>query len=183
MPKGFQYFPEFITATEEEDLIRLISNSELHSFQFQGYEAKRKVASFGYDWNFNTRSLSRGKDVPAALMPLLEKVSNRLSLPTEEFAEVLFTEYPAGSLINWHRDAPPFNLIAGLSLFSDCVFRLRPYEKAARGRKSVLSLPIRRRSLYVMAGVSRNEWEHSISAVQKTRYSVTLRTLRAGIDG
>lgn len=183
MPQGFQYFPDFITIEEEEDLISLISATGLHSFQFQGYEAKRKVASFGYDWNFNSRTLLKGKDIPQSLTPFIEKVSHHLQLPEEEFAEVLFTEYPAGSLINWHRDAPPFNLIAGLSLFSDCVFRLRPFEKPLRGRRSVLSLPVKRRSLYVLEGISRNDWEHSIAALPKMRYSVTLRTLRTGVNG
>lgn len=180
MPEGFQYFPDFITIREEEQLIRLISATELHSFQFQGYEARRKVASFGYDWNFESRTLTKGTEIPQAVIPLLDKVSRELSLQTEEFAEVLFTEYPPGSVINWHRDAPPFNLIAGLSLSSDCIFRMRPFEKERRGRKSVLSLPVKRRSLYVIKGPARSEWEHSISPVANTRYSVTLRTLRTG---
>jgi len=52
----------------------------------------------------------------------------------------LVTEYPEGSVINWHRDAPPFDVIAGISLLPDCTFRLRPQEKLKQGRGSVISL-------------------------------------------
>jgi len=37
---------------------------------------------------------------------------------------------------------------------------------------------VKRRSLYVMQGVVRDEWEHSISEMKQGRYSITLRTLR-----
>jgi hypothetical protein len=34
------------------------------------------------------------------------------------------------------------------------------------------------RSIYLMRGQSRNEWEHSIPAVEELRYSITFRSLR-----
>ena len=83
-----------------------------------------------------------------------------------------------GSVINWHRDAPPFDIIAGISLLSDCSFKLRPYDKTKRKRNTIISFPVQRRSLYIMEGVARSEWEHSIAAVKQLRYSITLRTLR-----
>jgi alkylated DNA repair dioxygenase AlkB len=181
-PEGLQYFPDFLTPAEENELISQISNTELHTFLFHGYEAKRRVASFGYDWNFDTRTLAKGKEIPSTLSPLLEKASKHLCLKKEEFVEVLFTEYPAGSVINWHRDAPPFDLIAGISLHSDCILSLRPSEKGRQNRKSVFSLPVRQRSLYVLQGPSRSEWEHRIAPVLKTRYSITLRTLRSQVN-
>ena len=81
-------------------------------------------------------------------------------------------------MINWHRDAPPFGLIAGISLRSDCTFKLRPYDKTKQGRSSTRSLLVERRSLYVMQGEVRSEWEHSTAPVKDIRYSITLRTLK-----
>jgi alkylated DNA repair dioxygenase AlkB len=177
-PPGFQYFPGFITKDEETQLIKAAEETELHIFNFQGYEAKRKTASFGYDYSFDKRSLSKGKDIPPEFIFIIEKVGKRLSIPAEQFAELLVTEYPVGSVINWHRDAPPFDLIAGISLNTDCTFRLRPQDKAKQDRKSIISFPVQRRSLYVMEGEARSEWQHSISPVKSVRYSITLRTLR-----
>jgi alkylated DNA repair dioxygenase AlkB len=149
-PEGFVYIPHFISEEEEMNLYREISKVELHTFHFQGYEAKRNVASFGQDWNFETRSLSKGKDIPIAFHPLIKKVAQQVARKAEDFAELLVTHYPAGSVINWHRDAPPFDLIAGISLLADCSFRLRPYGKEKQNRASIVSFPVRRRSLYVM---------------------------------
>jgi alkylated DNA repair dioxygenase AlkB len=177
-PTGFSYLPEFITAAEEQRLCGIMSTLPLSSFMFHGFEAKRKVASYGYDYHFDSRSITQGNPIPEAFNFLIGRVAEHLKIPAADFKEVLATEYPAGSVINWHRDAPPFALIAGISLASDCTFRLRPYDKAKQSRASTLSFPVLRRSLYVMQGPAREAWEHSITPVRKLRYSVTLRTLR-----
>jgi alkylated DNA repair dioxygenase AlkB len=111
------------------------------------------------------------------LNSIVERVSGKLTVTREEIAEVLITEYPPGSVINWHRDAPPFQDIAGISLLSDCTFRLRPYDKTMRTRKSTFAYDVRRRSLYLIQGEARSAWEHSTQPVIETRYSLTFRTL------
>src|SRR5688500_16739753 len=115
LPEGFSYSPSFLTKEEEQQLLQLIAGIELHTFVFQGYEAKRKAASFGFDWSFEKRMLSKGKEIPAGFRSLIEKVAQAVSMKPEEFAELLVLEYPVGAVINWHRDAPPFGLIAGIS--------------------------------------------------------------------
>jgi alkylated DNA repair dioxygenase AlkB len=177
-PDGFHYFPDFLSESEEENLYREVLKVELHDFNFQGFIAKRKTASYGFDYSFDKRKLSEGKEIPPAFHSVIEKAAHWLSLPAQAFAELLVTEYPVGSVINWHRDAPPFDVIAGISLLSDCIFRLRPYNKEKQNRKSIISFPVKRRSLYIMQGASRSEWEHSIRPVKEVRYSITLRTLR-----
>lgn len=178
LPKGFSYKDDFINLDEEQKLIELISGLRLHTFIFRGYEAKRKVASYGHDYHFDTRSISKGNEIPEGFRFLIDKVARHLQIRPEEFAELLVIEYPVDSVINWHRDAPPFDIIVGISLMSDCKFRLRPYDKKKQGRGSVISLPVRRRSLYIMQDEARSEWEHSIDKVKQVRYSITLRTLR-----
>jgi alkylated DNA repair dioxygenase AlkB len=167
LPEGFSYYPGFITEAEETDLYNEILNIELHPLIFQGYEAKRKVATFGYDWDFQTRTLSPGRKIPDAFNFLIERVARHLLFNPADFAEILLTEYPVESVINWHRDAPPFDVIAGISLLSDCIFRLRPYNKAKQNRKAIISFPLHRRSLYIISGSSRTDWEHSIPAVKQ----------------
>ena len=61
-PPVFSYFPDFLTIKEEQELHKEIAKLELHNMVFQGFEAKRKVASFGYDWSFEKRILSKGKE-------------------------------------------------------------------------------------------------------------------------
>ena len=178
LPEGFLYEPDFITTQEEHDLMEQISSIELHTFKFQGFEAKRKAASFGVDYHFDSRKLEPGAAIPAGFQPLIDKVTRHLSLD-KPIGELLVLEYPEGAVINWHRDAPPFDTIVGISLLSECTFMLRPHEKAKQSRKAIVRLPIARRSLYVMTGKARSEWQHSTSPAKSLRYSITLRTLKA----
>jgi alkylated DNA repair dioxygenase AlkB len=176
-PPGFRYLEDFITDTEEQELLRIISAIELRPMMFQGYEAKRKTASFGHDWSFEKRVLTRGKPIPEAFDPFIEKATRAFSLSRDSIGELLVTEYPVGAVINWHRDAPPFDRIIGISLLSDCKFRLRPYDKSKQNRKSLLSFTVKRRSAYLMEGQARSDWEHSTAPVAAVRYSITMRTL------
>jgi len=178
IPEGFRYIPGFISREEEAELLAEVRRVALHSFEFRGYTANRKVASFGYDYNFDKRTVQKGEPIPEVFSSLIHKVAEHIGIDEELFKELLVTEYPPGSVINWHRDAPPFELIAGLSLAADCTFRLRPYDKSKRGRGSIVSLPVARRSLYIIADSSRSDWEHSVAPVKEVRYSITLRTLR-----
>jgi alkylated DNA repair dioxygenase AlkB len=177
-PRGFSYFPGFLSSEEENILITAIEKVELHNLNFHGYTAHRKVASFGYDYSFTNRSLTKGKEIPAEFEFLLQKIALFLPVDPTQIAELLVTEYPVGSVINWHRDAPPFDVIIGISLLSDCTFKLRPHEKIKQTRSATVSFPVQRRSLYVMEGPSRSEWQHSIAPVKNKRYSITLRTLK-----
>jgi alkylated DNA repair dioxygenase AlkB len=178
LPEGFTYRDNFIDELEEQNLFESIKNVDLHPMMFQGFEAKRKVASFGFDYNFENRSLKKGAPIPHEFKWLVSRVAKHTSIPESDFAELLITEYPIGSVINWHRDAPPFDLIAGISLMAACTFKLRPHEKAKQNRKATISLKVARRSLYTLSGCSREEWQHSTAPVNNVRYSITLRTLK-----
>ena len=177
-PPGFSYRENFITEDEEKKLLDYIGRLKLHAFKFHGFMARRMVASFGYDWSFTRRELSKGEKIPDPFGFLIERTGEEIDEAPSHFSELLVSRYPPGSVINWHRDAPPFDVIAGISLQADCTFRLRPYGKLLRTRKSVVSIPVSRRSLYVMVGPSRIEWEHCILPVTQERFSITLRTMR-----
>ena len=177
-PKGFSYWENFITEQEETQLIAEIGKLNLHPLIFQGFEAKRLVESYGLDYNFDKRQVSEGKPIPAFLSSVIERAGEKLNIMPALFKEVLVTEYPIGFVINWHRDAPPFDVVVGISLMSDCQFRFRPYVKPDRGRTKAISMTVRRRSVYVLSGEARTDWEHSIQPVKDRRYSITLRTIR-----
>lgn len=178
LPDGFHYFPDFLSEKEENHLVALIQNYPLKNMIFQGFEAKRKVISFGYDYQFDKRQLLESLPVPEEFQPVIHKVAEKLTIAPNEFVKLLLTQYDPGTVINWHRDAPPFEKIAGLSLLSDCTFKLRPYDKSKQTRSAVKSFVVQRRSLYLMEAEARDKWEHSITPVKSLRYSITIRTLR-----
>ena len=71
-----------------------------------------------------------------------------------------------------------------MSLLSTCRMKLRPYlaPKEAAGRtsprKTTHEITLEPRSGYLIGGVARSGFEHSIPATEALRYSVTFRTLR-----
>jgi alkylated DNA repair dioxygenase AlkB len=62
----------------------------------------------------------------------------------------------------------------GISLLAPCVFRFRRKEEAGWDR---VNMKVEPRSIYLLRGSSRSEWEHSIPAVDALRYSLTFRNV------
>lgn len=178
LPQGFTYQRDFLTVDEESLLTREIGQLDLHNMKFHAYEAKRKVLSFGMGWSFTEQALKKGEPIPGAFDFLLEKISAYTGIPRENIAQFLITEYPVGSVINWHRDAPPFETIIGISLQADCTFKLRPQDKERQTRSATISLPVHRHSIYTMTGIAKNEWQHATAPLDTVRYSLTFRTIK-----
>jgi alkylated DNA repair dioxygenase AlkB len=88
---------------------------------------------------------------------------------------VLVTEYAPGAAIGWHKDRSVFGDVVGISLVSPCTFRLRRKAGMRWDRRNLTAEP---RSVYLLRGPSRYEWEHSIPAVNQLRYSLTFRNIR-----
>ncbi len=178
LPDGFDYYQSIITDAEESQLVQTIERFDLQNMKFHEYEAKRKVISFGRGWSFTDQELKQGNPIPKEFDFLVEKIASKLMIAKELIAQFLITEYPIGSVINWYRDAPPFDIIAGVSLLADCNFKLRPHDKEKQIRSATITLPVQRRSLYSMQGIAKTEWQHSTAPLNKVRYSLTFRTLR-----
>jgi len=173
-PEGLRYQPDFITREEEQDLISHIVGLPLSPFQFGAFEGKRRVASFGWRYNYTSHALEKAGDLPAWIAPFNDRVESFAGLPSTSIEQLLVTEYEAGAGIGWHRDKPHFGKVFGLSLGSSCKFRFR--RKLPQGWER-FAFEAQPRSLYLMAGQSRSVWEHSIPPVESVRYSITFRTM------
>jgi alkylated DNA repair dioxygenase AlkB len=172
-PRGLRYYPEIIAPSMEFDLIERIRRLPLVPFQFGAFEGKRRVASFGFKYDYAQQRLEEAGEVPEWLVPMIAKVE-AYGGPAAKIKQVLCTEYDAGVGIGWHRDKPHFDEVFGLSLGSSCKFRFR----RKRGEKwERFTLDAAPRSLYIMTGESRHVWEHSIPPVEEPRYSITFRSM------
>lgn len=175
LPEGFFYRDEFLTVTEETDLLRIFGGLEFEAYDYHGYLAKRRVVRYGVSYDINTRQSSENvQPVPEFLLGVRERAAEFAGLGADDLAQAMVSEYSVGTPIGWHRDAPQFGTIIGISLGSACRMRLKPYQ----GPGKVLSLRLEPRSIYVMKGEARSGWQHSIPPVEQMRYSITFRTLR-----
>jgi DNA oxidative demethylase len=174
-PAGFLYEPDFVTVDEERQLLTAIETLPFGDVRMHGVVARRRVVQFGWRYSFDARQLTAGEPVPAFLEPLQVRAAALIGCAPGELSEVLVTEYMPGATIGWHRDAPPFGEIVGVSLRAPCTFRFKRGEGRDVRRFTQTLAP---RSAYVLAGEARSAWQHSIPAVRALRYSITFRTLR-----
>ena len=174
-PEGFKYQPGILTPEGETHLVDEIRNLPFRDFEFHGFTGKRRVVSFGWRYDFDERHLRQAEDIPEFLLPLREVAARFASLEHDVLRHVLVTEYGPGAAIGWHRDKAVFGEVIGVSLLAPCVFRLRRKVGDRWERASITAEP---RSIYLLSGPSRTEWEHSIPPVDALRYSVTFRALR-----
>lgn len=184
VPPGFRYRPDFITADEERTLAAEIAAVEFSTFEMRGVIAKRRVAFFGRSYDNSGRSTP---PIPAFLFSCRDRLAGWIGIAPDDFAMALINEYRDGAPIGWHRDAPQYDLVAGLSLLSECRMKLRPYVSpkalaAAHGARRVATheITLEPRSAYLLSGDARTSYEHHIPPAASLRYSITFRTLRAG---
>ena len=185
LPPGFSYQADLITTAEEADLLALIGTLEFSAVAMRGVVAKRRTLHFGWTYGYYSRRSEPGEPLPEFLLPFRVRIADWAGLRPEAFEEALLTEYPPAAPIGWHRDAPMFgDLIGGISLRSSCRMKFRPYVDPAdaarlgQPRRTTHEVELAPRSGYLIGGVSRRDYEHSIPPVGGTRYSITFRTVR-----
>jgi alkylated DNA repair dioxygenase AlkB len=177
LPQGFRYQPDFISPEEEQSLLKHIVPLPFREFEFQGFTGKRRVFSFGWRYDFNGGGLSKAEDMPDFLAAIRARAESLAGLAPGSLQQVLITEYTPGAAIGWHKDRSVFGDVVGISLLSACNFRLR---LKAGHRWQRRNLTVGPRSVYLLRGPARSEWEHSIPGVDSLRYSVTFRNVLEG---
>jgi hypothetical protein len=182
LPEGFHYRPEFISPDDEASLAVAIRAVEFSTFEMRGVAARRRVAFFGASYGAGPVI---SPELPDFLLPLRDRVAAWARIDPGAFAMVLINEYAPGAPIGWHRDAPQYGIVGGVSLLSSCRMKLRPYVRsqqrgAVSGARRVATheILLERRSAYLLTGAARSGFEHHIPAVDSLRYSITFRTLR-----
>ena len=175
LPDGLVFVPEFLTEQEERDLIEYIGTLDFRSFQMHGVNAKRRIAHFGWHYSFESYRLTAADPIPGIFHDSRARAAELAGVQSDEFSEALVTEYTPGAGIGWHRDAPPFGIVAGVSLAGWCRMR---FQKGKGPDRVVAAMELPPRSIYLLTGEARTKWEHTIPPTKELRYSLTFRTLR-----
>jgi alkylated DNA repair dioxygenase AlkB len=154
-PRGFRYRDEIVTDAEQVGLVESIQQLDLKPFEFHGHLGNRRVATFGLKYDYSRRAEFAGTN-------------------PEAFRQVGVSEYREGAGIGWHKDKQEFGIIVGVSLLASATMRFR---RANGGGWTRVSHTVKPRSIYILDGEARTEWEHSIPPLRDLRYSITFRTL------
>jgi alkylated DNA repair protein (DNA oxidative demethylase) len=175
LPEGLIYVPGFLTEAEERDVLGLLAALELQPYVLHDTPSRRLVRSFGLALVAGACDAGPAAPIPAGLGWLRERCAALMGREPGELADLLVTRYPPGAGIGWHRDAPQFGEVGGISLQAACRMRFR------RGRPrawQTAELTLEPRSAYVLSGPARTQWQHHIPPVTQERWSMTFRTLR-----
>ena len=152
---GLQYIPEYITEDEQAQLLEDIDR------QIWQEDLKRRVQHYGYKYDYKKRVVDYSMylgELPDWLLTIAQKFDER-KLVTKIPDQVIINEYKPGQGIAAHIDCPPCfdKTIISLSLGSTCVMEFTNV-------KTKVKIPILLdpRSLIVLQGESRSEWQHGI---------------------
>lgn len=148
-PQGLVYRPELISAAEERELLDELQSLRWDPIVMHGGTARRSGRHFGLDYDYQARASQSGDPIPDWLLPARERAAHLAGHEPEELVEILVQRYPPGSTIGWHRDAPAFGRVVGISLRG--VSRLRFQRGKGDGRR-VWEVLFEPRSGYVLAG-------------------------------
>jgi alkylated DNA repair protein (DNA oxidative demethylase) len=174
-PAGLVYRPDVVSAEEETALLDALEQMRFDPIVMHGQEAKRTARHFGLDYDYESRTPMPGEPLPDWLEPVRARAAGLAGVEAGELVEILVQRYPPGSTIGWHRDAPAFGTVVGISLGAPA--RLR-FQRGRGDARRVFEVLLEPRSGYVLAGESRDSWQHSIPPTSHPRYSITFRTLR-----
>jgi alkylated DNA repair protein (DNA oxidative demethylase) len=174
-PDGLLYEPDRVSGEEEQALLERIESLRFDPIVIHGQAARRTARHFGLSYDYEARTPQPGEPIPEWLDLARERAAELAAVAPDDLVEALVQRYPEGSTIGWHRDAPAFGTVVGISLKGAA--RLR-FQRGKGDDRRVWEVPLEPRSGYVLAGQSRTSWQHSIPAAPELRYSITFRTLR-----
>jgi len=176
LPAGLVYVAELLAPEEERMALAAIDDVAFDEIRMHGVVAKRTAKHYGLDYDYERRGvIEAAEPVPDWILPIRAKAAELAELDPDELIEVLVQRYPGGAQIGWHRDAPAFGTVVGVSLLAPARMRFRR-DKGGVRRTFELELPPR--SGYVLAGEARAAWQHHVPPTKSLRYSITFRTLR-----
>jgi alkylated DNA repair dioxygenase AlkB len=176
MPGGFRYQENILSEEEEASLVASLDTLQLKPFAFHGHLGNRRVTSFGLRYDYARRMVETADALPLFLTELRKKAAAFAGRSIEEFEQAGVNQYPPGAGIGWHKDKPQFGAIVGISLLAPATLRLRRASGKSWIRRSHELKP---RSIYLLDGEARKEWEHSVPPVSSLRYAVMFRTVAA----
>lgn len=114
--------------------------------------------------------------MPDWLLAIRGRAARFAGLTPDDLVQALLIRYDPGAGIGWHRDRPIFEHVIGISLGVAAAMRFRRRVGSGFNRVAV---PLAPRSIYHLSGEVRHDWEHSITEMEQSRWSITFRSLSA----
>ena len=198
-PPGFLYVPELITRAEERALLDwFAASADWKLVTFRGQTARRRAMSFGARYLTQGRRLEPAPALPPELAVYrdrmveaacegLGRTAALAGRTIADFALCTALHYPSGGAIGWHADNRAFGpTVLSLSLGTAARLQLQRagdvdrdgarVDRAGERGAGAIEQELAPRSLFVLAGEARADWQHRVCPVREERYSLTVRS-------
>ncbi len=174
LPEGFTYAPGFLTGAQEAQLLERVQALPFQEAQYKEWRARRRVVSFGGSYDFSRQQLRPAPPIPEFLHALRAQAAAWAALAPARLQHAMIAEYRPATQLGWHRDVPNFEDVIGVSLLGHARMRFRPWPPRPNQRSSC-AIELEPRSVYLMRGAARWQWQHAVSPTRELRYSITFR--------
>jgi alkylated DNA repair dioxygenase AlkB len=150
---GFSLRPDYVDGEEERALLAQVDSGPWET------DWRRRIQQYGLGYASGGNKPAWVRDLPDWLRPLARRVAEDANF--ERFPEnCVINEYVPPLGIGPHRDYGAFGpTIACVSLGSDVVM---DFTHAERGLRAAIHVPAR--SLWIITGEARREWQHGIGS-------------------
>src|SRR3954447_25496886 len=115
-PEGLVLRPELLTVGEEGAWLERLADLRFDAIVMHGQAARRTARHYGLGYDYESRTPPPGEPIPEWLSAVRRRAAELAGEAPEALVEVLVQRYPAGATIGWHRDAPAFETVIGVSL-------------------------------------------------------------------
>src|SRR3954465_8817606 len=86
-PEGFRYQPDLISAEAEKDLLTELNQLLFKPFDFNGWEGKRRILSFGCGYDYGHRAPAEATPLPDYLLSLGARAADFAAVPADELRQ------------------------------------------------------------------------------------------------
>jgi alkylated DNA repair dioxygenase AlkB len=160
---GLQYFENYLTVTDHDDLIKIIDRANWIT------DLNRRVQHYGFRYDYKARRIDLNMkigELPSWAKSIAEDLFTRgyfNSIPDQ----VIVNEYLPGQGITPHIDCEPCfdETLVSISLGSDCIMDFI-------NQMTLDKVPIflSARSIVILKGDSRYKWKHGIAPRQTDKH-------------
>ena len=164
---GLTILEDFISSEEETSLLQILDQkSEKGIYLYWNTHLSRRVAHFQYSFDYETTEIDRDSrdrtpDIPPTFQVIAKRIEKITKIKDFSIDQITANEYLPSQGIAPHVDTTRSftGIIVSLCLFSGCVFTLRDVRNSKK-HKSIYHRP---RSLIIMTGPARFDYQHYIA--------------------
>jgi alkylated DNA repair protein (DNA oxidative demethylase) len=168
MVKGFTYHPDFLAATEADQLQRNIAALPFRTETFRGMTLKRTMVCYGSHYITAKRSARNpAPPIPDFLISVRDRAARIAGLDSITMMQAIIWRFPPTAAIDWHVGNSAFGpVVCGVSLGSPAVMHSGKSGTEVKQHVEV-------GSLYILRDEARYEWKHKVDGIRGERYSIT----------